>query len=157
MVSKFWKISLIIASGFGLLVLESIIKYSIVNKIPSQGFYLFKPIVQIIYTPNYNIAFSLPLPQAIILFFIISALVFLSYLWWHNLKAGNIKLFWASSLVIAGALSNLIDRFALGFVVDYINIHIWPIFNLADCLIVAGVLVYIVSEFKVTKRISKGG
>jgi signal peptidase II len=153
MVSKNWKIGAIIVISILAFVLESVIKYSIVNKIPAEGFYLFKPILQIIYTPNYNIAFSLPLALPLILFFVISALVFLSFLWRHYLKSGNLKLLLAISLVIAGAASNLIDRFALGFVVDYINMFIWPIFNLADCLIVAGVLIYILSELNFKKRV----
>jgi signal peptidase II len=152
MASKSWKIFFIVIVSIGAFVLESIIKYSIVNKIPAQGFYLFKPIIQIIYTPNYNIAFSLPLPFVLVIVIVISALAFLSYLWWYSFKLRNLKLLFAISLVIAGALSNLIDRFTLGFVVDYVNIHIWPIFNLADCLIVVGVLVYIISEFKVSKQ-----
>jgi signal peptidase II len=152
MVSKSWKIILIVIASLGAFILESIIKYSIVNKIPSQGFYLFKPISQIIYTPNYNIAFSLPLPYVIVIVIVIVALLFLGYLWVQSLKAGNLKLLFAISLVIVGALSNLIDRFALGFVVDYVNIHIWPIFNLADCMIVAGVVIYILSELKFSKK-----
>jgi signal peptidase II len=148
MASKFGKISLIVLASFGLLVLESIIKYTLVNKIPPEGFYLFSEILQIIYTPNYNIAFSLPLPFLIVIIMVISALIFLSYLWWHSLKIGNLKLLLAISLVISGALSNLIDRFALGYVVDYINVHIWPVFNLADCLIVIGIAIYIFNELK---------
>ena len=153
MASKFGKICLIVLSSSILIVFESIIKYSIINKIPFEGFYLIKPILQIIYTPNYNIAFSLPLPKFLIIFLIVSALVFLSFVWWANLIAGNIKLLWATSLVIIGALSNLIDRFIFGYVIDYINIFIWPIFNLADCLIVAGILIYIVNEIKFKKVI----
>jgi signal peptidase II len=152
MVSKSWKIGFIVIASILAFVLESIIKYSIVNKIPAQGFYLFNPILQIIYTPNYNIAFSLPLPYVIVIVIVIVALLFLSFLWVQNLKSGNLKLLFAISLVITGALSNLVDRFALGYVVDYVNIHIWPIFNLADCLIVAGVVIYILSEIKIGKR-----
>lgn len=148
---------MIVIASLCAFILESIIKYSIVNKIPSQGFYLFKPLLQIIYTPNYNIAFSLPLPYVIVIVIVIVALLFLGYLWVQSLKLGNLKLLFAISLVITGALSNLVDRFALGYVVDYINIHIWPIFNLADCLIVAGVVVYVLSEIKVTKPTLKGG
>jgi signal peptidase II len=152
MVSKLGKISLIVIVSFALFVLESIIKYTLVNKIPSQGFYLFKSIVQIIYTPNYNIAFSLPLPLALIVFLVVSALIFLSFVWWLNLTAGNLKLLLATSLVMVGALSNLLDRAILGYVVDYVNIFVWPIFNLADCLIVAGILVYLFGEIRLTKR-----
>ena len=143
---------MIILASFGLFVLESVIKYTIVNKIPSQGFYLFKPVLQIIYTPNYNIAFSLPLPAILIYFLVISALIFLCFLWWQHLLVANLKLLLATSLITSGALSNLIDRFALGFVVDYVNIVIWPIFNLADCMIVAGISIYLLSELKMNKN-----
>ena len=42
------------------------------------------------------------------------------------------------ALQIGGALGNLIDRFRLGAVTDFIDIGIWPIFNLADASIVSG-------------------
>lgn len=157
MISKLGKISLIVIVSCTLFVLESIIKYTIVNKIPVQGFYLFKPIIQIIYTPNYNIAFSLPLPLALIVFFVVSALIFLSFIWWVNLTSGNWKLLLATSLIIVGAVSNLLDRVILGYVVDYVNIFVWPIFNLADCLIVIGVLIYLAGELISNKTTQRGG
>ncbi len=43
-------------------------------------------------------------------------------------------------LIYAGAISDLIDRFRLQGVVDYIDIRIWPSFNLADCLITVGII-----------------
>jgi signal peptidase II len=42
------------------------------------------------------------------------------------------------ALVIGGALGNLLDRIRLGYVVDFIDFHFWPVFNLADMAIVAG-------------------
>ena len=52
----------------------------------------------------------------------------------------------ALSFVLSGAVGNLIDRLARGYVVDFIQWHwwnrpdlYWPIFNLADSLIVVGV------------------
>ncbi|KKQ33452.1 MAG: Lipoprotein signal peptidase [candidate division TM6 bacterium GW2011_GWF2_37_49] len=47
------------------------------------------------------------------------------------------------SLVIGGAISNVIDRINHGYVVDFIDLHIyslhWPTFNVADIFIVVGV------------------
>ncbi len=42
------------------------------------------------------------------------------------------------SLQIGGALGNLVDRLRLGAVTDFIDVGIWPIFNLADASIVTG-------------------
>ncbi len=47
------------------------------------------------------------------------------------------------SLIAAGALGNAIDRIGRGYVIDYLDIGpgLWPVFNLADALVVIGVLV----------------
>ena len=42
-------------------------------------------------------------------------------------------------LQFGGALGNLIDRIRLGYVVDFIDVGAWPIFNLADSSIVTGI------------------
>lgn len=47
-------------------------------------------------------------------------------------------------LVLAGALSNLFDRFFYGFVVDYIDVYHWSIFNLADVLIIGGIVLLLI-------------
>ena len=48
------------------------------------------------------------------------------------------------ALVIGGALGNVIDRFAHGHVVDfiqwYVGTHYWPAFNIADCAVVGGAI-----------------
>jgi signal peptidase II len=44
------------------------------------------------------------------------------------------------ALVMGGALGNLIDRIRLGFVIDFLDLRIWPVFNIADCAIVVGVV-----------------
>jgi signal peptidase II len=43
------------------------------------------------------------------------------------------------ALIIAGALGNLIDRLAYGYVIDFLDLRIWPVFNLADSAVTVGV------------------
>lgn len=43
-------------------------------------------------------------------------------------------------LIVSGLLGNLIDRIFRGFVVDFIDLGWWPVFNLADSCIVIGVV-----------------
>lgn len=45
----------------------------------------------------------------------------------------------ALGLQLGGALGNLLDRLRLGYVVDFLDVSIWPVFNLADSAIVIGV------------------
>ena len=47
----------------------------------------------------------------------------------------------ALGCAIGGAAGNLIDRVRTGGVVDFIDLHFWPVFNLADMAIVGGALV----------------
>ena len=48
-------------------------------------------------------------------------------------------------LALGGATGNLLDRIRRGAVIDFISLGRWPVFNLADAAIVAGVLVAVVS------------
>ena len=44
-------------------------------------------------------------------------------------------------MILGGALSNIFDRIVYGFVVDYIDFKIWPVFNISDMCISIGVLI----------------
>ncbi len=41
-------------------------------------------------------------------------------------------------LILAGTIGNLIDRIRFGYVVDFIDLRVWPVFNFADILISTG-------------------
>jgi len=50
--------------------------------------------------------------------------------------------------IISGILGNLIDRLFRGFVLDFIDFKFWPVFNLADSMIVIGVIGLIIIELR---------
>ncbi len=58
-----------------------------------------------------------------------------------------------AGLLVGGALANLADRARDGAVTDFIDLPLWPTFNLADVAIVAGVLVLLFD----LERPSRGG
>lgn len=63
------------------------------------------------------------------------------------------KLFCVSlALILGGAIGNVLDRIALGYVVDFLDFHVagwhWPAFNLADSAITVGAVLLIVDSFR---------
>ncbi|MBC7327235.1 signal peptidase II [bacterium] len=48
-------------------------------------------------------------------------------------------------LIVGGAIGNISDRLRLGYVIDFINIRYWPVFNVADVCIFLGVVLTITS------------
>lgn len=46
----------------------------------------------------------------------------------------------ACGMIMGGALSNLVDRFTLGYVVDYLDFRVWPVFNISDSCITVGTI-----------------
>lgn len=44
------------------------------------------------------------------------------------------------SLILGGALGNLVDRVLFGYVVDFLDFRIWPVFNIADSCVVVGAI-----------------
>ena len=67
----------------------------------------------------------------------------------------------ALSLILGGALGNLIDRIAYGYVVDFLSFHwdehYFPAFNLADSAITCGAFLMILDSFKERKHGSAAG
>ncbi len=63
-------------------------------------------------------------------------------LWMRRLPAGNLWMPLSLSLILGGALGNVIDRILYGHVIDFIDVYYrnwhWPAFNLADSAIVVG-------------------
>lgn len=58
----------------------------------------------------------------------------------------------ACGLILGGAASNLHDRIFLGFVVDYLDFRIWPVFNLSDSCITVGAFLLLWESYRKPKR-----
>ncbi len=124
------------------LIFDQSLKYFALQNFDSAhtylGFFGWKPFL------NPGVAFSLPVPQPIILLFTIPVLIFLACLIlraWNSKTAPPTHVL-GLSLVFFGALSNLIDRLIFKHTVDYLLLYT-GVFNVADLMIIAGFLLYL--------------
>lgn len=59
----------------------------------------------------------------------------------HHLPITDIWVRISMGLILGGAMGNLSDRILRSYVVDFVDIGFWPIFNIADLSIVLGVAI----------------
>ena len=75
------------------------------------------------------------------------AAIFFIALFYIKLKNRALIYKIAIPLVLGGAASNLMDRLRFGFVIDYLDFRVWPVFNIADASISVGVCLLLLHAF----------
>lgn len=74
-------------------------------------------------------------------------------LWLARLQKHEVLLAVALSLILGGAIGNLIDRLAYGYVIDFLDVYYqswhWPAFNVADSAITIGVALLVLESLGV--------
>jgi len=123
-----------------ILSLDQLTKF-LVNKSLSlnQSLPVIRGVLNITLVHNKGAAFGL-LKDQLPLFIIVS--IFAVLLIVLNLKGHKgINLYSLSlTLILSGALGNLIDRALFGYVIDFLDFRIWPVFNVADSAITIGAI-----------------
>ena len=93
---------------------------------------------------NTGIAFGLFKNQGIVFIIVpiiaIILIAFNIYYYRNNDYVGRAYLI-GFSLILAGAIGNLIDRILFGHVIDFIDLRVWPVFNTADSAITIGTII----------------
>ena len=127
------------------LVADQISKYLVLyNLNPGQS---WNPVASltswasITHVTNTGAAFGL-FPDRGSFFVVIAVIVVAAIIFYYrHLPAGQWWIKVSLGLQLGGALGNLLDRLRLGYVIDFIDFKIWPVFNLADSAIVIGVAI----------------
>ncbi|HBH46893.1 MAG: hypothetical protein A2445_05770 [Candidatus Jacksonbacteria bacterium RIFOXYC2_FULL_44_29] len=119
---------------------DRLFKYLAVNK---GGYFILDSVWKFAWSANRGIALGISLPGGVILILVVGVLILLVVIGYRLAAKRRWLAVFCLSLIIAGGLSNLIDRLTLGYVIDYWVIS-WPIyglsFNLADVLVVIGMI-----------------
>lgn len=150
-----------------LIVLDQVTKYIVrANFFPGDTKTVIASFFSFTYVRNPGVAFGFladapeQIRKPILLAIPLIACIWLAVLIWQNRKSSNLLLGVAYALIFAGAFGNLIDRFFLGYVVDFFDFY-WksshfPAFNIADsCISIAAALLildFILESRKPSKK-----
>ena len=105
---------------------------------------------------NTGIAFGFFKEQGIVFIIIpiiaIFLLIFNIYYYRQSNEALSRTYIIAFSLILGGAIGNLIDRITYGFVIDFIDFRVWPVFNVADSAITIGAIMIAFKCFRLSAK-----
>lgn len=119
------------------------------NMFLGESIPLIKNIFHLTYTENTGAAFSIFADKTLFLIIITSIiiLIFLSYVIIKKPKSKAVL--WSVTLIVSGAVGNLIDRILYGKVVDFFDFRAinFAIFNVADCFVCIGAVLLCIYVF----------
>lgn len=115
-------------------------KYILKSLSLGQSIPVIKNIFHLTLVDNSGVAFGL-FKNRQTFFIIITSIVilYIALALFFNRKQNNLSRRIAFGLILGGACGNLLDRLRHGFIVDFFDLRIWPVFNIADSAITAGI------------------
>ena len=129
-------------------------KVIIINKLSlHQSIPLIKGIFHLTLVYNRGAAFGIfknQIPLFVFTSLVAIILIYLDYK--RNQQKESFSYNLSLALILAGALGNLIDRLFLGYVIDFFDFRIWPVFNIADSAITVGAFLLAYSLLRQNKK-----
>jgi signal peptidase II len=104
-----------------------------------QSIPIIGDLLRLTYVANRGAAFGILQDQTLFFVFVGIVVIGVIVASYRYFPVNSTLLNVALGLQLGGALGNLIDRVRYGFVVDFVDVAIWPVFNVADSAIVIGV------------------
>lgn len=127
--------------GLGIAALDQIAKALVVAYMTmGQSAPVLGPAMSLTRTSNTGAFRSLGSSHPQVLMVIGVVLAVAVVIWGWRSAATHPEMVAPLTLILGGALGNLIDRVARGEVVDFLDFHIWPVFNVADIALTLGVI-----------------
>ncbi len=130
------------------IIIDQLAKFWITENLQLGQVSLDNRLFRIIHIQNTGAAFGIfkgHVPLFIIIDFIgiivILYLVFFMRQRWPLL--GNLAVLSGIALILGGTIGNLIDRLRLGYVTDFIDFKVWPVFNAADASVTVGAIILV--------------
>ncbi|MFO0614493.1 MAG: signal peptidase II [Polyangiaceae bacterium] len=126
-------------------------KYVAQQELSASSKTIVPGVVELVYSENRDTAFSLfrslggHAPKALLVILPLVALVAVAVFAWKRRRAASKLELTGYAVIFGGALGNVIDRVFRGYVIDFIHVRHWPVFNVADIAVGVGVGLLVLS------------
>ena len=129
------------------LILDQVTKFLILNRFSNKPAGYSESIIGdffcFTFVKNEGGAFGVKLIMSPWAVLISSVFIFCLLTYYIIKKEKSPMLMYGLPLILGGAAGNLIDRMRFGYVIDFLDFRVWPVFNIADITITAGVIMVI--------------
>ena len=136
------------------IVLDFFTKKLVVARVPFYESIAVLPFLRIVHVENKGAAFGLFASLGNNIFMAVAVIAIVLVVFYLLKFARGLEVY-ALSLIIGGAIGNLIDRVSTGKVIDFIDFYIgdwhWPAFNVADSALTIGIALFIWSNLHAKK------
>lgn len=125
-------------------MLDQISKYLISNLMsPSQSIPIIKNLFHITYIKNTGAAFGILSNYQMFLIALSIIFIVIILFYFFHMPAHDLLTRSAIAVIIGGSFGNLVDRLFRGYVIDFIDVRFFSIFNIADIMINVGIFLLI--------------
>ena len=135
------KYNVVFSTALIIILLDQTTKFLVKNALQlNQTLPIISNVFHLTYINNTGAGFGILKAQALILIFISVAVIGIILYNFDKIKNNETLLQILVGFVLGGTIGNLIDRMAYGYITDFLDFRIWPIFNFADSFVTIGAI-----------------
>jgi len=144
--TKIWAVNFIFDANIPLLkaMYQKELVYSATNHYLGKSKEVLGGLFKFTYVENKGMAWGMFSDNKALLISLCAIILVIIIVLIVKFKPKSILVKLCAGMVIGGAIGNVIDRLTYGFVIDFIDINLfnYPVFNVADCFIVIGAILF---------------
>ncbi len=135
------KYFIVFSTALIIILIDQITKFLIKTSFQlNQTLPIINNIFHLTYIHNFGAGFGILQHQRFILVFVSIIVVGFIFYYLDKIKEKERLLQLLIGFILGGTVGNLIDRIIYGYVIDFLDFRIWPVFNFADSFVTIGVI-----------------
>ena len=135
------KYFIVFSTALIIILIDQITKFLIKTSFQlNQTLPIINNIFHLTYIHNFGAGFGILQHQRFILVFVSIIVVGFIFYYLDKIKEKERLLQSLIGFILGGTVGNLIDRIIYGYVIDFLDFRIWPVFNFADSFVTIGVI-----------------